>query len=182
MKDFNKIKWLSCLQYFDVNNLFGLAMLQKLSVNNFEWIEDTFQFNEDFIKNYKEKSDKGYFLEVDVRYLERLHSLNNDLSFLSERMRIAKFKSLVANLHDETEYIHIGNLKQALYHKFDLKKVHRVIKFSQNTWLKPNIDMNADLRKNNEKIILKKDIFKLMNDGHFGKTMENVRKYNDIKL
>ena len=55
MKDFNKIKGLSCLQYFDVNNLFGLAMLQKLPVNNFEWIEDTSQFNEDFIKNYKEK-------------------------------------------------------------------------------------------------------------------------------
>ena len=55
MKDFNKIKGWSCLQYFDVNNLFGLAMLQKLPVNNFEWIEDTSQFNEDFIKNYKEK-------------------------------------------------------------------------------------------------------------------------------
>ena len=55
MKDFKKIKGLPCLQYFDVNNLFGLAMLQKLPVNNFEWIEDTSQFNEDFIKNYKEK-------------------------------------------------------------------------------------------------------------------------------
>ena len=55
MKDFNKIKGLSCLQYFDVNNLFGLAMVQKLPVNSFEWIEDTSQFNEDFIKNYKEK-------------------------------------------------------------------------------------------------------------------------------
>ena len=78
MKDFNKIKGLSCLQYFDVNNLFGLAMVQKLPVNSFEWIEDTSQFNEDFIKNYKEESDNGYFLEVDVQYLEKLHSLNND--------------------------------------------------------------------------------------------------------
>ena len=69
MKDFNKIKGLSCLQYFDVNNLFGLAMVQKLPVNSFEWIEDTSQFNEDFIKNYKEESDNGYFLEVDVQYL-----------------------------------------------------------------------------------------------------------------
>ena len=32
----------------------------------FEWIKDTSQFNEDFIKNYREESDKGYFLEVDV--------------------------------------------------------------------------------------------------------------------
>ena len=45
-------------------------MLQKLPVNNFEWIEDTSQFNEDFIKNYNEESNEGYFLKVDVQYLE----------------------------------------------------------------------------------------------------------------
>ena len=44
-------------------------MLQKLPVNNFEWIEDTSQFNEDFIKIYNEESDEGYFLEVDVQYI-----------------------------------------------------------------------------------------------------------------
>ena len=52
-------------------------MSQKLPVNNFEWIKDTSQFNEDFIKNYNEKSDEGYFLEV--QYLEKLHELHNDL-------------------------------------------------------------------------------------------------------
>ena len=41
-------------------------MSQKLPVNKFEWIEDTSQFNEDFIKNYNEESDEGYFLEIDV--------------------------------------------------------------------------------------------------------------------
>ena len=48
-------------------------MLQKVPVNNSEWIKDTFfQFNEDFIKNYNEESDEGYFLEVDVQYLDKL--------------------------------------------------------------------------------------------------------------
>ena len=37
-------------------------MSQNLSVNNFEWIEETSQFNKDFIKNYNEESDEGYFL------------------------------------------------------------------------------------------------------------------------
>ena len=43
-------------------------MSQKLPVKNFEWIKDTFQFNEDFVKSYHEEIDEGYFLEVDVRY------------------------------------------------------------------------------------------------------------------
>ena len=67
MKDYDKNKELSYLQYWDVNNLYGWAMSQKLPVNNFEWIKDNSLFNEDFIKNYNEESDEGYFLEVDVQ-------------------------------------------------------------------------------------------------------------------
>ena len=66
MKDYDKNKELSYIQYWDINNLHGWAMLQKLSVNNFEWIKDTFQFNKDCIKNCNEESDEGYFLEIDV--------------------------------------------------------------------------------------------------------------------
>ena len=83
-------------------------MSQKLPVNNFEWIKDTSQFNEDFIKNYKEESDEKYFLKIDVQYLEKLHKLHNDLLFLPEKMKIEKVEKLVANLHDKTEcVIHI---------------------------------------------------------------------------
>ena len=63
-------------------------MLQKLPVNNFEWIKDISQLNEDFIKNYNEESDKGYFFEADVQYIEKLHELHNDLPFLPEIMEI----------------------------------------------------------------------------------------------
>ena len=78
-------------------------MSQKLPVDDFEWIEDNFQFNEDSIKNHNEESDKGYFLEADVQYLEKLHELYNGLPFLPERMNIEKVEKLVANSHDETE-------------------------------------------------------------------------------
>ena len=98
-----------------------VEMSQKLPVNNFEWIEDTFQFNEDFIKNYIEESDEGYFLEVDVKYPEKLHELQNDLSFLPEIMKIEKVEKLVTNLHDKTEYV-IYIKKQALNHRLILKK------------------------------------------------------------
>ena len=87
-------------------------MLQKLPVNNFEWIKDTSQFNGDFIKIYNEESDEGYFLQVDVQYCKKLHKLHNDLPFLPEKINIEKVEKLVANLHDKTEYvIHIRNLK-----------------------------------------------------------------------
>ena len=87
-------------------------MSQKLPVINFEWIEDTFQFNEDFIKSYDEESDEGHFLEVDVQYPEKLHELHNDLLFLPERTKLGKVETVVTNLHDKTEYIiHIRNLK-----------------------------------------------------------------------
>ena len=69
-------------------------MSQKVPPNNFEWIKDTSQFNEDFIKNYNEESDEGHFLEVDIQYIEKLHELSNDLSFLPERIKIEKSKSL----------------------------------------------------------------------------------------
>ena len=94
LKDYDKNKKLSYLQYCDVNNLYGWAIPQKLPVNNYEWIEDTSQFNGDFMKNYNEKSDKGYFLEVDVQYIEILHELHNDLPFLTERIKIENSKSL----------------------------------------------------------------------------------------
>ena len=59
-------------------------------------------------------------------------------------MNIEKVEELVANLHGKAEYvIHIRNLKQAFNHSLILKKVYRVIKFNQNAWLKPCIDMNA---------------------------------------
>ena len=63
-------------------------MSQKLLLNNHEWMEDTSQFNEDFIKNYNEENDEGYFLKVDVQYLQKLHQLHNDLPFLPERVKI----------------------------------------------------------------------------------------------
>ena len=120
--------------------------------------------------------------KVDVQHLENLNELHHDSPFLPERMKIDKLEKLVANLHDKTEYvIHKRNLKQALNQGLVLKKVHRVIKFNQNAWLKPYIDMNTDLRKK-VKMILKNIFFKLINNAVFGKTMENVRKHRDIKL
>ena len=111
MKDYDKNKEPSYLKYWDVNNLYDWAVLQKLPVNKFEWIEDTSHFNEDLKKNYYEESNEGYF----EKYPEKLHKGHNDLPFLPEGMKLGKVEKLVANLFHKTEYvIHIRNLKQAL--------------------------------------------------------------------
>ena len=127
-------------------------MPQKLPLNNFEWVEDIYEFDESFTKSYNEESDEGYFFDGDMQYLENLHNLHNDLPVLSQKMKIEQVEKLVPKLHDKEEYvIHIRNLEQVLNHGLVLKKVHRVFnrvhKFKQEAWLKPCIDVNTDLRK-----------------------------------
>ena len=169
-------------QYLDANNLYGWAMSQKLPLNGFKWLEDTLGINEEFIKNYDENNNKGYILEVDVKYPKKLHDLHSDLPFLPKRMKIDKCKKLVCNLRNKKKYVaHIKSLKQALNHGLKFKKVHRIIEFNQEAWFKPYIVMNTELRKL-VKNDFEKDLFKLMNNSVFGKTMENIRKHRDIKL
>ena len=111
--------------YWDVKNLYGWAMSQKLSVNNLEWIEEASQLNEVFIKKYNKESDEGYFLEVDVQYPEKLYKLHNDLPFLLDGKILKKVEKLVTNFLDKNKYvIHIRNLNQALNHGLISEKVH----------------------------------------------------------
>ena len=174
-------------------------MSQKLPANGFKWVKNLFKFNENFIQNYDENDNKGYFLEVDVDYLKKLHDLHKDLrflpergeifdvqryiSFLLQRKKVKVVKRLVCDIiKDKEKYvIHIRALKQALNHGLILKRVHRVIQFNQRAWLKPYIDMKTNLRKE-AKTEFEKDLFKLMNNSVFGKTTEIVRNYRDIKL
>ena len=122
----------SCLTYLGRNNLYGWTMSQKLPVNGFKWVNyDLSRFNEDFIKNYNENSDVGYFLEVDVEYPKKLFSSHKELPFLLERRKLEKVEKLVCSIEDKEKYvIHIRRLKQALNHWLILKEVHIVIKFN----------------------------------------------------
>ena len=182
MKDYDKKKKSSYIQFLDANNLYGKAMTEKLPVRGFRWMDDISKIDEDFVKDYDKNDIKGYILDVDVGYPNKLQNLHSDLLFLPERMVINNTKKLVCNLNDKKNYVvHINVLKQALDHGLKLRKVHRVIEFDQEAWLKEYIDVNTELRKKAANDF-EKDFFKLMNNAVFGKTMENVRKHRDIKL
>ena len=182
MKDYNKDKEPSYIPYLDANNLYGKAMSEKLPVRGFRWMNDIYRMDEEVVRSYDKNDIKGYILEVDVDYPNELQNLQSDFPFLAESMVINNTKKLVCNLQDKKNYVvHINVLKQALDHGLKLRKVHRVIEFDQEDWLKKYTNFNTELRKNalND---FEKDFFKLMNNGVFGKTMENVRKHRDIKL
>ena len=85
------------------------------------------KFNENFVKNYDEDSDKGYIFEVDLKYCKRFLNFHNNVPFLAKRMEIKKCNKLACNLYDKKNYVvHIRTLKQALDHGSILQKVHRL--------------------------------------------------------
>jgi len=187
--------------YKDANNLYGEAMSQYLSVGDFKWVSERDAQTLD-VMTVADEADIGYFLEVDLKYPEDLHDLHSDYPLALEKMLIShdmlspyqqalkkeleykptKAEKLVPNLWDKEKYvIHYRNLKQYLNQGMKLQKIHRVLQFKQEPWLKLYIEHNTRLRAAacND---FEKDFFKLMNNSVFGKTMEDVRKRVNIKL
>ena len=100
MKNYDKDIISSYLMYLDANNSYGWAMSQKLLVNGFKKVKNLSKFNEIFIRNYDENSNKGYFLEVDVDYLKKLFDLHKELPFSPESKKVNKVEKLICNIED----------------------------------------------------------------------------------
>ena len=118
-------------------------MSQKLAVNRFEWVEEEelSKFNDRFIINCNENSNKGYIFEEDVEYPNILLNSHRDLAFLPKRRKIRGVQKLICGIEDKEK------IKQTLNHGLILKEVHRVIQFNQKAWLENYIDLNTNYRK-----------------------------------
>jgi hypothetical protein len=191
---FDSSKKSKYIHYLDANNLYGWAMIQALPTGGFQWTDKTV----DEIMETPDDADIGYMLEVDLEYPKELHDSHDAYPLAPERLvvdekwlsnyqnslssKTCNISKLVPNLMDKKNYIlHYRNLKLYIELGMKITKNHKVLQFNQSAWMKTYIEMNTQLRKN-AKNSFEKDLYKLMNNSVFGKTMENLRKRVDVKL
>ena len=204
-EEYDSNKETSYIAPFDANNLYGYAMCQPLPCGEYEWYNPEY-ISLEFINQYDfETCETGYILEVDLEYPKELHDEHNDYPLAPEVMcvkadMLSKYQTklyehihgisptdstspkLIANLYDKIKYVlHIANLQLYISMGLKLKAIHRVIKFKQSRWLKPFIEMCADLRGKSTDDFDKK-LFKLMPNSVYGKTMENKEKHINFEL
>ena len=200
VESYNPSKPNTYLLYLDANNLYGWAMSQPLPTGGFEWVEDLKSL-EGRIVDHLTDSPHGYILEVDLDYPEELHVAHNAYPLAPERLVVknewmsdyqhkllgagkasTEVERLVPNLCNKERYVlHYRNLQLYMSLGMRLKKVHRALRFNQRPWMEPYIRMNTELRKKAVSSF-EKDLYKLMNNSVFGKTMENLRKRVNVKL
>ncbi|XP_077256529.1 uncharacterized protein LOC143894259 [Temnothorax americanus] len=169
------------LMYYDVNNLYGWAMCESLPYANFQWLDDPENFD---VTTVPPNGDVGYILEVDLEYPGDLHDAHADLPLCPTRDKPPgkRQEKLLATLYDKSRYVtHYRNLQQCLRLGLRLTRVRRVLRFTQSPWLRGYIELNTTFRTraSNE---FERNMYKLMNNAVFGKTMENVRDHVDVRL
>ena len=204
MNDFDPNKESTYIGYHDCNNLYGFAMNQVLPKSDFKWAEKSEISKIDW-QRQDDDQEWGYILEVDIEYPEHLHDYHNDYPLASEKLiigndKLGKYQNklleklsqynykrcpnekLLGTFYNKEKYIiHYKNLKLYLSLGLRIKNIHRVLKFKQEAYLRPYIEKNTVLRQK-AKNEFEKNLFKLMNNSVFGKSIENQRNRINMKL
>ena len=162
-------------------------MSQQLPTHGFKWMRN---ITEEKVMEILEKANhsmsnlgrKGYIFEVDLEYPQHLWETHNDYPLAPEKMIVNGVEKLICHFKPRKNYVvHYRNLRQYLEMGMKLTAVHRGISFYQSSWMKPYIKKNTKLRQKAENNF-DKDFFKLMINSVFGKTIENIRKRQNIVL
>ena len=171
MKDYNPDKPSTYIQYLDANNLYVWVMSQPLATHGFRWKKDLTVYSViDLLE--RRKTNKGYIFEVDLEYPRKLWDKHNDYPLAPEKMVINGVEKLIGSFKPRKHYLEMG---------IRLTAVHRGLSFYQSPCMAPYISKNTELRKTAANSF-EKDFFKLMNNSVFGKTIENIRKRQNIIL
>jgi hypothetical protein len=194
LPNFDPTKPSTYIIYLDMNNLYGGVQEEPLPISDFKWCRSV------NVMEVEDDSIFGYILEVDLSYPEELHDKHNDFPLAPEKMVVeevspycqmiaeklnlkrSNVQKLVPNLYNKKNYVvHYRMLRFLMEEGMIVTKVHRVLKFKQSKWMAPYIQFNTSQRKKS-KSEFEKNQFKLLNNAMYGKSMENVRAYIDLKL
>ena len=181
MVNYDPSKPSTYIQYLDANNLYGWAMSQPLPTHGFKLMHN---LTIGSVINLLErrKSNKGYIFEVDLEYPRKLWKSHNDYPLAPEKTLVNGVEKLIGSFRPQKNYVvHYRNLRMYLEMGMRLTAVHRGISFYQSPWMASYISENTELRKTAANSF-EKDFFKLMNNSVFGKTIENIRKRQNIIL
>ena len=111
--------------------------------------------------------------------------LSDYQKYLNDKLNVnynEKGKKLILDLLPKKNFwFYYKNLEYYLKLGLKVTIVHRILAFDEKPFLKEYIDLNTELTKSS-KNDLEKDLFKLMNNAIFGKSMENVLNRSNIKL
>ena len=197
----------SAIITLDANSLYAWCMTQPLPVSNFRWLESWEDlFPPDNLTLWPaDDGETGYILEVDLDYPESIHNetatyplapakepiRESDLSpFMVDQHRRSRPATanlrtehkLLATERDKKNYpVHYRTLRLYLELGLVLKKVHRVIAFTQKPWLANYINGNIERRKQ-ATTVFESDFFKKCNNSVFGKTQEKKRARSNFRL
>ena len=196
VKNYDQAKPTKYIMYYDANALYGWAMSQLLPSRDFVFMDKQEVENFD-VMSVKENGDTGYIMEVSLRYPKYLHDEHNcfplapvkrlisddELSPYAQQLlrklyglseedalpKRGKVEKLLTTLEDKHRYtVHIKTLRLYLSLGLEITAIHRILKFTQEAWMKIYIDKNTELRQKATSTF-QKNFFKIMNNSVFGK-------------
>ena len=170
-------------------------------MGGFKWLSNK-EINEFDLNSINENSPIGYILEADLEYCKTLHDSHSDYPLCPEKIevsidmlskyckdiadwygiKVGGVKKLIPNLGDKVKYIvHYKNLQYYLSLGVKLVKTHKILSFRQSDWLRKYVDFNTE-KKQESSDEFNKNLYKLLNNCFYGKSIENIRKRINVKL
>ena len=187
----------------DANNLYGWAMSQYLPIDEFEKLNfpeeyELEQIVEDLLQ-IPDDNEYGFFIECDLLYPAEIKEKTKNFPFCPYQTKAdpnlfsgymnnvnqPNYKptsKLMCDVTNKSKYmIHYRMFKFYLNQGMKVTKIHTIYRFKQSPWLGKYIDHNTQ-KRTVAKTNFEKDLYKLMNNAFFVKTMENVRDRTNLEF
>ena len=193
------------IMYIDANNLYGFAQKMCLPISHFQWVPKKLFSSIDWMKQTADQKT-GYVAEVDLDFPPELHDIMDDLPLAPEHVEVdydklsqysktvkenlqglrraksSKSKKLITSVESKTRYVvHYLNLQFYLQLGAKITKIHSVVKFKQEDFLKPFIDF-CSAQRAAAKTKFEQNLWKLILNSLYGKFIQNVRLYLKTKF